>query len=126
MAYKNAQVISELTQGVHFIMMTHDLTQPMTNPIAPNAINTNPVNMRQIVTLTARQYLANLTSKELQNSELYNLFLYEMEQSLFEEVLRFTGGNESKAARILGVSRGTLRQRRELFGHYEKQVEVEE
>lgn len=83
---------------------------------------TTPASLRQVVKMTARHYLSSMGSKQLQSSDLYDLFLAEMEQALFEEVLNFTGGNESRAARILGISRGTLRQRREAFGHYSEEL----
>lgn len=95
-------------------MMTYDIYTNSTS--VPH--NLTPSNLQQIIKQTARHYLASMGAKQLKNSEMYDLFLTEMEQALFEEVLNFTGGNESKASRILGISRGTLRQRRELFGHY--------
>jgi Fis family transcriptional regulator len=35
----------------------------------------------------------------------------EVEQPLFKAVLEFTGGNQSRAADILGINRGTLRKK---------------
>lgn len=52
-------------------------------------------------------------------ANFYQLILEQMEQPLLEAMLKYTGGNESKAAILLGVSRGTLRQRRRKYGHYE-------
>lgn len=109
-------------------MMTLNFPTAMNNTMNANTTSVGAItnaevsstpNIRNIVTMTARQYLASVSAKELQGSAIYELFLHEMEQALFEEVLRYTGGNESKASRILGISRGTLRQRREIFGHYE-------
>ncbi len=48
--------------------------------------------------------------------ELYALVLKEVEQPLFEAVLDFTGGNQSQAAEILGINRGTLRKKLKIYG----------
>ena len=42
-------------------------------------------------------------------SNLYNMVLAEVEKPLLELVLKLTNKNQSKAAIILGISRGTLR-----------------
>ena len=41
--------------------------------------------------------------------DLYQLVLGEVEKPLFEAVLDYTNGNQSEAAEILGINRGTLR-----------------
>lgn len=46
-----------------------------------------------------------------QPSDIYELILTQIEQPLFETVLDYTGGNVSKAAEILGLNRGTFRNR---------------
>ena len=43
--------------------------------------------------------------------ELYQLVLGEVERPLFQAVLEFTKGNQSEAAEILGINRGTLRKK---------------
>ncbi|MEX2353420.1 MAG: helix-turn-helix domain-containing protein [Gammaproteobacteria bacterium] len=43
--------------------------------------------------------------------DLYDLILSQVEEPLFETVLDYTGGNVSKAAEVLGLNRGTLRNR---------------
>lgn len=43
--------------------------------------------------------------------QLYELFLGEFEKPFFEAVLTFTRHNQSKAATLLGISRGTLRKK---------------
>lgn len=41
--------------------------------------------------------------------DLYQLIMEEVEAPLFRSVMELTRYNQSKAARVLGVSRGTLR-----------------
>jgi Fis family transcriptional regulator len=43
--------------------------------------------------------------------DLYQLVLSEVERPLFEAVLAYTNGNQSEAAEILGINRGTLRKK---------------
>lgn len=48
-------------------------------------------------------------------TDLYNLVLAEMEIPLLKMMMRFTADNQSKAAKILGISRGTLRKKLALY-----------
>ena len=47
---------------------------------------------------------------------LYNLVLREVEEPLFRVVLDYVEGNQSRAADILGINRGTLRKKLKQFG----------
>ncbi len=42
---------------------------------------------------------------------LYQMVLGEVEWPLLEVVMKYTGGNQSKAAKILGLNRTTLRKK---------------
>jgi DNA-binding protein Fis len=54
-------------------------------------------------------YLTNVSSGKDANLNLYQLIVEEVEAPLFRTVMELTRYNQSKAARVLGVSRGTLR-----------------
>ena len=43
--------------------------------------------------------------------DLYELVMGEVERPLFEAVMNYTDGNQSQAAGILGINRGTLRKK---------------
>ena len=43
--------------------------------------------------------------------DLYDLVLGEVERPLFKVVMDYTHGNQSQAADILGINRGTLRKK---------------
>ncbi|MEO1749887.1 MAG: DNA-binding transcriptional regulator Fis [Pseudomonadota bacterium] len=43
--------------------------------------------------------------------DLYELVLSEVEPPLLKTVLHYTDGNQSRAAEILGINRGTLRKK---------------
>jgi len=47
---------------------------------------------------------------------LYKLVLGEVEPPLLETVLRYTRGNQTKAAEILGINRSTLRKKLKQYG----------
>lgn len=49
--------------------------------------------------------------KHLENGNLYNMVINMVEEPLIRLVLRETGGNQVKAAAILGINRNTLRKK---------------
>lgn len=49
-------------------------------------------------------------------SNLYELILAEVEAPLMSAVMEYTKNNQSRAAIILGLSRGTLRKKLKLYG----------
>lgn len=49
-------------------------------------------------------------------NELYRMVLAELEEPLFRAVLKYTGGNQSKASELLGINRGTLRKKLKQYG----------
>ncbi len=49
-------------------------------------------------------------------SHLYDLVIREVEEPLFKVVLDYADGNQSRAAVILGINRGTLRKKLRQFG----------
>jgi len=56
-----------------------------------------------------RRYLFELEGT--QPSDMYDLVLRQIEQPLFEAILEHTKGNQSRAAEMLGLNRGTLRKK---------------
>ena len=55
------------------------------------------------------QYFATLNGDR--PGDLYDLVIGEVERPLFEAVMDYTQGNQSQAAGILGINRGTLRKK---------------
>lgn len=72
------------------------------------------VSLRENVAEVLRQYFANLKGEEPCN--VYDFFLDEIEEPLLTIVMKFTRNNQSEAARLLGLSRGTLRAKLKKFG----------
>ena len=48
--------------------------------------------------------------------DLYALVLSEVEPPLLQAVMSYTRGNQSRAAEVLGINRGTLRKKLKLYG----------
>jgi Fis family transcriptional regulator len=59
-------------------------------------------------------YLAQLKGQKPSN--LYELILAEVEAPLMEAVMDYTKSNQSRAAIVLGLSRGTLRKKLKQYG----------
>lgn len=49
-------------------------------------------------------------------NNLYEMVLAEVEVPLIEAVMEYTKGNQSRAAILLGLSRGTLRKKLKIYG----------
>lgn len=65
--------------------------------------------LREHVFETLRIYFHNLGGQAPSN--LYDLVRREVEPPLLEIVMQFTDGNQTRAAEILGINRGTLRKK---------------
>ncbi|VFP83746.1 helix-turn-helix domain-containing protein [Buchnera aphidicola] len=52
---------------------------------------------------------------EKTENNLYQMFLSEIEKPLFDSIMQYTRGNQTKAALILGINRGTLRKKLNLY-----------
>ena len=72
--------------------------------------STDKVNeaLAQQIVGAVKGYLQAMGNKEA-DLNLYELIMEEVEAPLFRTVMEMTRYNQSKAARVLGVSRGTLR-----------------
>jgi Fis family transcriptional regulator len=76
--------------------------------------STTDQNLYSSVKSAVEKYLANLAGEPV--NELYDIVLAEIERPFFEVVLKYTKGNQSKAAILLGLSRGTLRKKLKELG----------
>lgn len=70
--------------------------------------------LRDHVYETLRIYFHNLGGQAPNN--LYDLVQREVEPPLLEIVMQSTRGNQTKAAAILGINRGTLRKKLRQYG----------
>lgn len=72
------------------------------------------MGLKDLVKKYIDQYLNELDGEVPQ--DLYDLVIGQVENALLEVALAQTNNNQSKAAEILGISRGTLRTRMKLYG----------
>lgn len=86
----------------------------MTEEFQSNTESTEPVTLRENVAEVIKHYFANLQGEEPRN--VYDFFMDEIEEPLLAVVMKQTRYNQSEAARILGLSRGTLRALLKKFG----------
>lgn len=70
--------------------------------------------LRALTAQALDSYFATLNGH--QPGQLYDLVLREVEEPLFKAVLDYTEGNQSRAAEILGINRGTLRKKLKTYG----------
>ena len=71
-------------------------------------------NLAVCVEQSVDQYLTILDSPETAN--LYELVLEQMEEPLLKRVLKYVRNNQVRAAKLLGISRGTLRKKMKRYG----------
>ena len=69
----------------------------------------NSKTLRKHTEEALSQYFASLNGDR--PGDLYDLVLGEVEEPLFRAVMNYTRGNQSQAAGILGINRGTLRKK---------------
>jgi len=69
--------------------------------------------LRECVRSALRYYLKNMDGHEVEG--LYRLVLDEVERPLIETVMESANNNQSIAARMLGMSRSTLRKKLKTF-----------
>jgi len=89
--------------------------------VALNNKNENRNNNNELNGLITKKPLRKHTEEALDRyftslngdrpGDLYDLVLGEVEEPLFKAVMEYTHGNQSQAAGILGINRGTLRKK---------------
>ena len=72
------------------------------------------MGLKELVRKQIDQYFDELDGEKPQ--DLYDLVVGQVEHALLEAALDLSNNNQSKAAEMLGISRGTLRTRMKLFG----------
>jgi Fis family transcriptional regulator len=61
-----------------------------------------------------RNYLAQLNGQEV--IELYDMVLSEVEAPMLDVIMQYTRGNQTRAAVMMGINRGTLRKKLKRYG----------
>jgi Fis family transcriptional regulator len=92
-----------------------NMTNTIEKPSQTTALQGPPNRPLRDCVLNALQNYFTQLDGELP-SDVYNMVLNEIEAPLLEVVMQFTNGNQSKAAVLLGLSRGTLRKKLSIYG----------
>jgi Fis family transcriptional regulator len=87
-------------------------TRARREPIARPSSRAIP--LRTMTTEALDAYFATLNGHK--PGQLYDLVMREVEEPLFKAVLNYAEGNQSRAADILGINRGTLRKKLKEYG----------
>lgn len=71
--------------------------------------NNDSLTLQDVISKKLSVYFQNVGEAMPQN--LYELVMSEIELPLLEAVMEFTNNNQSQAAKILGINRGTFRKK---------------
>lgn len=86
--------------------------------LATEATETSPTveipPLRECILMAVQKYFDHLDGQP--TTDLYDMFLAEVEEPLLVSVMKQVKNNQSKAAKMLGLSRGTLRKKLESYG----------
>jgi DNA-binding protein Fis len=70
--------------------------------------------LRDSVKQALRNYLSQLDGQDV--NDLYELVLAEVEPPMLDMIMQYTRGNQTRAANMLGINRGTLRKKLKKYG----------
>lgn len=73
-----------------------------------------PQLLRDSVKRAVTNFFSQLDGQEA--SEVYEMVLCEVERPLLDIIMQHTRGNQTRAANMLGINRGTLRKKLKKYG----------
>ena len=76
--------------------------------------NTQGQSLRDYVEQAVNNYFQHLEGQDV--TDVYDMVLSEVETPLLEVVMKYTRHNQTKAAQVLGLNRGTLRKKLKQYG----------
>lgn len=71
-------------------------------------------SLRNSVERAVSNYFQHLDGQEV--TEVYDMVLAEVEAPMLEVIMKHTRHNQTKAAKVLGLNRGTLRKKLKQYG----------
>ncbi len=78
-----------------------------------DAIAASNVSLRDSVSRALENYFGQLGNQK--PSEVYDMVMREVEEPLLRKMMAYTNNNQSRTAKLLGLSRGTLRKKLKLY-----------
>ena len=99
-------------------LLSEPLKETVTSPAqAPNGTetyHTQGKSLRDYVEQAVSNYFQHLEGQDV--TDVYDMVLSEVETPLLEVVMKYTRHNQTKAAQVLGLNRGTLRKKLKQYG----------
>ena len=95
-------------------MFDQNVTSPFTTTVTTPSQTQAQKPLRDSVKQAVNKYLKQLDNTNIDN--LYEMVLAEVEAPLLQEVMTFTRRNQTRAAIMMGINRGTLRKKLKQYG----------
>lgn len=83
-------------------------------PVAEETTRVNDQSLRDNVERAVSSYFEHLEGQDV--TDVYEMVMAEVEAPLLEVVMKYTRHNQTKAATVLGLNRGTLRKKLKQYG----------
>jgi len=93
-------------------MFEQDISSPFITGDLQTQTKASP--LRTQAKIAIKNYLSQLNGNDV--DDMYDLVLSEIEAPMLEEVMQYTRGNQTRAANLLGINRGTLRKKLKKYG----------
>jgi len=95
-------------------MNTATFMTEATDKVADFARAAQAQSLRGCVEQAMENYFQNLDGQDV--SDVYDMVMAEVEAPMLEIVLKYTRHNQTRAAQVLGLNRGTLRKKLKQYG----------
>ena len=93
-------------------MFEQNISSPLITGDLQTQTKASPLRTQAKVAI--KNYLSQLNGNDV--DDMYDLVLSEIEAPMLEEVMQYTRGNQTRAANLLGINRGTLRKKLKKYG----------
>jgi Fis family transcriptional regulator, factor for inversion stimulation protein len=95
-------------------MFEQNITSPFITNVNDIQAQSKASPLRTQAKIAIKNYLSQLNGNDV--DDMYDLVLSEIEAPMLEEVMQYTRGNQTRAANLLGINRGTLRKKLKKYG----------
>jgi Fis family transcriptional regulator len=95
-------------------LLTEPLAEMVETPVEEGLGTLQNQSLRDCVEHAVDNYFQHLDGQDV--TDVYEMVLAEVEAPLLEVVMKYTRHNQTKAAHVLGLNRGTLRKKLKEYG----------
>ena len=92
----------------------HQPSETETQTEQPLSAANSTSSLRENVETAMSNYFKHLDGQPV--SDVYQMVMSEIEAPLLEQVMKYVRNNQTKAAQLLGLNRGTLRKKLKQYG----------